>query len=748
MRIEKINKIVGYRIFRDCYWPAMLPEFTSYNLIYGWNGTGKTTLSNVFRRLEQRRQLGQGEADLSIDGRIITDKEFATNLALPLIKVFNKEFIDENIFNTADNVTPIFILGKDSIEKQKAIQEKTKVLSAKKTTLISKQNYFSAAENDLDAFCVSNGKLIKELLRSSGVNPYSNYNKTNFHLKCEELLKKEDVAKFILSDSAKEEYKKQKDSVPKEKIALITFTFDAYNKLVLDVENILNRTVISRVIDYLKNNPDVEEWVEIGLAKHKEKAVETCLFCERPLPEGRIEELEGHFNDEFKLLMNDISTMLESLNIIIETSESFFAPSKGELYDHLQSQYAKHIEGLKWEVKEYVSSLRKLQKRLLVKKTKLFERIDLNIKTKEPDASKIEVVNSVLRKHNVETENFNALVNTARQRLEESLVAEVLTEYKQKADTIDTLGKEVKELKNEIETAEKQIRALEREVIEHQQPAEELNRDIIAYLGRDELRFEVKENGYQIYRYKELARNLSEGERTAIAFLYFLKSLKDKHFDLGDGIVVIDDPVSSLDSNSLFYAFGFLKERTKGAGQLFILTHNFTFFKQVKNWFNYLKKTDKAFYMLNCKYIGGHRTAVLTLLDNLLRNFESEYHYLFSIIYDFSTKQSEELKDYYLIPNIARRLLEAFLAFRHPSLNTLHKQLDKVEFDTAKKARIYRFVNVHSHGNAIEEGPEHDLSVLTETPAVLIDLLKLIEVEDKKHYDQMVAIVKRSIVER
>ncbi len=42
----------------------------------------------------------------------------------------------------------------------------------------------------------------------------------------------------------------------------------------------------------------------------------------------------------------------------------------------------------------------------------------------------------------------------------------------------------------------------------------------------------------------------SEGERTAIAFLYFLKSLQDKSFDLANGIVVIDDPVSSLDANA------------------------------------------------------------------------------------------------------------------------------------------------------------------------------------------------------
>ena len=95
-----------------------------------------------------------------------------------------------------------------------------------------------------------------------------------------------------------------------------------------------------------------------------------------------------------------------------------------------------------------------------------------------------------------------------------------------------------------------------------------MNADICSYLGRGELTFEIQGSGYQISRNGTPAKNLSEGERTAIAFLYFLKSLGDKSFSLKDGIVVIDDPVSSLDSNALFHAFGFMKGRTKDAGQL------------------------------------------------------------------------------------------------------------------------------------------------------------------------------------
>ena len=93
-----------------------------------------------------------------------------------------------------------------------------------------------------------------------------------------------------------------------------------------------------------------------------------------------------------------------------------------------------------------------------------------------------------------------------------------------------------------------------------------MNAELRSYLGRDELQFQMKETGYTLTRSGKSVSHLSEGERTAIAFLYFLKSLQDRSFDLRNGVVVIDDPVSSLDANALFFAFGYMKERTKECG--------------------------------------------------------------------------------------------------------------------------------------------------------------------------------------
>jgi wobble nucleotide-excising tRNase len=246
------------------------------------------------------------------------------------------------------------------------------------------------------------------------------------------------------------------------------------------------------------------------------------------------------------------------------------------------------------------------------------------------------------------------------------------------------------------------------------------------------------------------AKALSEGEMTAIALLYFLKSLQDRQFDLANGVVVLDDPVSSLDVNALYLAFGFVRERTQGAGQLIILTHNFTFFRQVRNWFHHVKGQKKRdlsqrparFYMLDCLRDGGQRCATICQLDRLLEEYESEYQYLFARIHRAASAPAPAaLEESYILPNMARRLLESFLAFRQPSASgELWQKMQGAEFDEAKKLRILRLLHTHSHSDAVGE-PEHDPSLLTEARSVLNDLLEFIEAQDKAHFDAMVKLV-------
>jgi len=219
------------------------------------------------------------------------------------------------------------------------------------------------------------------------------------------------------------------------------------------------------------------------------------------------------------------------------------------------------------------------------------------------------------------------------------------------------------------------------------------------------------------------------------------------------GVVVVDDPISSLDTNSMYSAFGFMKARTRKASQVFVLTHNFTFFRHVRKWFFSEPKlaaiqghqgsndyrTAARFYMLGTTSLSGARSAQIKPIDPLLRDYESEYQYLFKVVHAFVKSEGDtDLETYYGLPNVARRLLESFLTFKMPNFTAsgIEKKLDEVEFDTAKKNRILRFLHVHSHYDQIG-APEHDLSLLAEAPAVMSDLIDLIKKVDEDHYNGM-----------
>jgi wobble nucleotide-excising tRNase len=147
-------------------------------------------------------------------------------------------------------------------------------------------------------------------------------------------------------------------------------------------------------------------------------------------------------------------------------------------------------------------------------------------------------------------------------------------------------------------------------------------------------------------------------------------------------------------------------------------------------------------YMLNTIYLDGKRAATIEPLDPFLHQYESEYHYLFKRVHEEAQRpRGQGLESYYAAPNLARRLLESFLAFRVPDVaGELFHKLDSIPYDTAKKTRILRFLNTYSHSDQVVE-PGHDPSLLSEAPAILQDVLALIRETDETHHDRMVALI-------
>ena len=147
--------------------------------------------------------------------------------------------------------------------------------------------------------------------------------------------------------------------------------------------------------------------------------------------------------------------------------------------------------------------------------------------------------------------------------------------------------------------------------------------------------------------------------------------------------------------------------------------------------------------MLECVEQDGNRVSVLRPLDRLLYKYESEYHFLFASVYRFANGATPDgLEACYGMPNVARRLLESFLAFRHPdAFDKLWGALREVTTsDEVRKGRILNFVQTHSHGPGTGQ-PEHDPSILGESRSILQEILALIESEDRGHYAAMKNLV-------
>jgi ABC-type uncharacterized transport system ATPase subunit len=123
MKIARLAKAHGYRIFRDFSWPATgLQDFSRYNVIYGWNGAGKTSLSNIFRHLQRKLPMSEGQIQLVVDQAIVNGPDFGA-AHVPALRVFNRDTVDRSVFESAgQHLPPVFFLGEDSVEKQTQIE--------------------------------------------------------------------------------------------------------------------------------------------------------------------------------------------------------------------------------------------------------------------------------------------------------------------------------------------------------------------------------------------------------------------------------------------------------------------------------------------------------------------------------------------------------------------------------------------------------------------------------------------------
>lgn len=765
--IHRINRLRQFGIFAD-YNGSGIQQFGKFNLIYGWNGTGKSTLSHVFSCLESRSLLPRfSGAQFNItleDGSSITEANLAASQLN--IHVFNQSFIRDNI-DWDKSVKSILLIAKEKIEDLQALEKMKLELGGKRTAHSSKLNDIKIKTDAQDKFLTGAAKKMKIGLQAIDTSDsyYLNYDRRKLskfiEANGEAVVTKESVLseeKVIeLTNAAKP------DHLPTVTFLATVIPEDYFKKAAGRIRDLIATTAVNQAIERLTDNPDIRDWVQKGLEVHEHHHSEKCEFCGEPFTKARAEALAAHFSKEFTAFqtrLNDAATWMQSQGAPaneLPVATSFYKEFAADA-TKLEGEYKAAADKINQQIEGWREALQ----------AKITDPARTDIQIADVIESDVTAFNTVLsslvalvQKHNHKTDNFNAETSKAKKALELHFAAAEIQEFdyagneKQCKDlqaTADTDKKAIDELQVKVNDLEA---LLSNETV----GAKEFNDVLHRFIGRSELclSFNQQKKGYEIIRngVGQHDGNLSEGEKTAIAFVYFITKLRENGNNIADTIVVVDDPVSSFDSNHLFHAYSFLKTQCIDSKQLFVLTHNFTYFKLVRDWFTTTNKNrarknpPKApvafFYRLDAPP-GSPRHSLLVDADESLKNYGSEYHYIFKKLYAYKAKTTLDRDEAFLTANLARKLLESFFTFKFPKgRNDVSALMDAglagCTVTTAElKEKIYRFINKYSHSDVIEITEESAENLAGESHSVVNNIFQWIEEVDKKHFDEMVEV--------
>ena len=255
MKIARIQRIKTHRVFRDFNWPSNeLPNFSRFNLIYGLNGTGKTTISGLFRHLQGKEPITDGDIQFLIDERIVYGNALATSI-LPQVRVFNRDTVNRSIFESPhEQLSPIYIIGEDSTEKQRQIEQlKQRVAELAKAELEWDRKK-SFAETSFETFCTDRAREIKNLLTTSGGGPYNNYNARGFKQTAQKLMVTSLQIQRLTTEQ-RQQCLATKDGTPKEKLAPLFVPYSDCAGLTHQVQQLLVRSVLSNTLTELVADP-------------------------------------------------------------------------------------------------------------------------------------------------------------------------------------------------------------------------------------------------------------------------------------------------------------------------------------------------------------------------------------------------------------------------------------------------------------------------------------------------------------
>lgn len=317
----------------------------------------------------------------------------------------------------------------------------------------------------------------------------------------------------------------------REKISNLSFLLGETEKHILEsVPDLMSQTVSNTVIDRLKDSPDIADWVEQGLRLREKYEGDLCEFCGQHLPETRVKALLEHFNDADRKLKDRLDSAISCLRNIHSRINDIACPDRARLYEDLTDKYSEEAQAFTQAKADLLDSISTLSNALKEKKAHTTENYgNFSVPDFTAFMAAISAVNAVIEKHNQITDEFDARKKKNEGKIRNHYLAEIRPKEINLSSKITALEAEISNIENDenkdsIKVLTDRITQNRARISTAEASCDKLNETLCNFLGRDEIKFTPSEDdnsSYSIMRSGKKAKKLSDGEKTALAFVFF-----------------------------------------------------------------------------------------------------------------------------------------------------------------------------------------------------------------------------------
>ncbi|HEF6632206.1 TPA: AAA family ATPase, partial [Campylobacter jejuni] len=668
MKILKFNEI-NFGSYKNFKWGNNLEEFKTINIFYGRNYSGKTTLSRIARSFELKKHnedFLDGNFKIKLeDGNFLTQNDvIKSNLD---IRVYNSDFVKENLnylYDKKGNIKGFKSIGEEQKNIKEIIEKREEILAKRNEKLKNiqiNQDDISKKQQDkiktLNENLTNKAKVIKS---SSNLTKQGNdYNKKN--LEKDLIVIKNDVNIYILNDETQNKLVKILEDKEKQNINFtINFNKNNFQNILKHSSEILEKKII------IKENltSELRQWLEEGLKFHKEhSSTQQCKFCNNPLTLERIVWIENNIKDdsgEKEKIEKELKYLLDNFeNYKLELKNLLQDVKNENFYSNYKDSFIALKEQLGVSIANYNKEILKIEKKIKEKQKDVFTPMKLeNINDFSDEILQIlNKIENLCKENNEYAKNLLSKQDEARKKLRLNEVAKFAKDSDcfAKQDEIKNLGQKLSNMQSTIETEKNEINNYNLEIEKYKEKLSNLetstsniNKYLKSYFGHNMLELKAKKddkgqlNGeFEILRNGKQAKNLSEGECSLVAFCYFVASLEDANTKDKNPIIWIDDPISSLDNNHIFFIFSLIENEIvekDSFKQFFISTHNLDFLKYTKRLKKIKPKQNEnskkkyefpQYYFIERGVKKSIETSEIKKLPKCLERYTTEFNYLF-----------------------------------------------------------------------------------------------------------------------